>query len=927
MAVDPKNLDKYLENLKAAESYSKEVNASFKNWAAAAKNIKGISDEIKNKSKLIAELKERAAQASEEEQKILESQIGLEEEKLKQGQEQLKLLRQQVSIGKTLGNSAISFLSKQTSLVSKLFEGYSKMDGAARRTSVNLGVGVAQMENFRNASMGAAYDLEAMGISGEQAGEMMKNFADQTGRQTMLGKQALVSMGALAMRTGMGAAEMANFVGEMEAFGYNAISGTKALSEIADMSDKMGVNTAKVMKKVQANMKLLNKLNFKGGVKGMAKMAAMSEKYKISMESVAGFADKVFRPEGAIDAAANLQVLGGGLAKLGDPFKMMYEARNNPTEFAKSLIDATGAVAKWDSTSKTFEVGAMQLDRLKEAAEATGIPFDELVQTAKQQAKMGMFADSLKIKGDDAEFLQSIATMSSGGQAQVMVGVDPTTGKEQFKNLSDLSAKDQAALAQNLKKKKESDEAAAKRAQSTQELARNQSAALITKLYPVLKRLDDKLRPMLEKVFGYLANTVMPVLLKVLQYLGPGGIIAVALAFKAAQWIARGVMLGVGFNKTAGKGGLLKKLGGGIKSLFKGKTPSGGGPPVQGPKPPPGMGSAGKGATGTQAMGQSAGGQASNFLQGAVALLAISAALFIFAKALQEFEKLQNGWATLVLAGASLIVLGLSLKLMQPILNSFGTSAWPGIAAMVALSVAVMALGVATTFFAQGGVAGTALMVVALLALAFAVTLFGGLSLSGIGWAGVALILAMGAAMLMIGGAVLLAAMGISMIVDSFTNMFSIISMDNIGALLMLGPALIGVSIGVFALALSLVALGAAYLMGGFLGIFALGETADKIQTAFGDVDAGEVAAAITAINNVDMNKVAAIKDLANAMSMWSMFGSGIEINFGDLDVTGDIQLRGGEKVAQMVMEEPMLSTLKDLIWETMEKGKNGGKP
>ena len=925
MALDPKNLDKYVENLKAAEGYSKEVNASFKNWEAAAKNIKGISDEIKNKSKLIAELKERAAQASEEERKILESQIGLEEEKLKQGQEQLKLLRKQVSIGKTLGNSAISFLSKQTSLVSKLFEGYSKVDGAARRTTVNLGMGVNQMNQFRSASMAAAYDLELMGISGEVAGEMMKNFADQTGRQTMLGKQALVSMGALAMRTGMGAAEMASFVGEMERFGYNAISGTKALSEIADMSDKMGVNTSKVMKKVQSNMKLLNKLNFKGGVKGMAKMAMYSEKYNISMESVAGFADKVFRPEGAIDAAANLQVLGGGLAKLGDPFKMMYEARNNPTEFAKSLIDATDAVAIWDKTSGSFEVGAMQLDRLKEAAEATGIPFDELVATAKEQAKQGMFADALKIKGDDAEFLQSIATMSKGGQMQVTT-VDKD-GKENIKKLSDLSASEQTMLAQNLKKKKESDEAAAKRAQSTQELARNQMAALITKLYPVLKSIDDKLRPILEKVFGYIANTVMPVLISVLKYLGPKGILAGYLVYKAAQWIARGVMLGVGFNKTAGKGGLLKKLGGKIGGLFKGKTPGGGGPPVQGPKPPPGMGGAGRGAAGTQAMGQSAGGQAGNFLQGAVALLAISAALFVFAKALQEFEKLQNGWATLVLAGASLIVLGLSLKIIQPILNSFGTSAWPGIAAMAALSVAVMALGVATIFFAQGGVAGTALMVVALLALAFAVTMFGGLSLSGIGWAGVALILAMGAAMIMIGAAVLIASMGISMIVNSFTNMFSVISMDNIGALLMLGPALIGVSIGVFALAASLVALGIAYLAGGFLGIFALGETADKIQTAFGDVDAGEVASAITAINNVDMNKVAAIKDLANAMSMWSMFGSGININFGDLDVSGDIELKGGGKVAQMVMEEPYLSQLKDLIWETMEKGKNGGKP
>ena len=42
MALDPKNLDKYLENLKAAETYSKEVNASFSNWETAAKNIKNI---------------------------------------------------------------------------------------------------------------------------------------------------------------------------------------------------------------------------------------------------------------------------------------------------------------------------------------------------------------------------------------------------------------------------------------------------------------------------------------------------------------------------------------------------------------------------------------------------------------------------------------------------------------------------------------------------------------------------------------------------------------------------------------------------------------------------------------------------------------------------------------------------------------------
>jgi hypothetical protein len=87
-------------------------------------------------------------------------------------------------------------------------------------------------------------------------------------------------------------------------------------------------------------------------------------------------------------------------------------------------------------------------------------------------------------------------------------------------------------------------------------------------------------------------------------------------------------MLGVGFNMTAGKGGLFKKLGG----LFKGKqsaVTSAIGPlkkdgtPDMRFKDNKGLGGAGKGAAGTQAMGQSAGGQSANFLKGAVGLLAI----------------------------------------------------------------------------------------------------------------------------------------------------------------------------------------------------------------------------------------------------------------------------------------------------------------
>lgn len=908
-----KDAESYYETQQKIAEVIKDQTDTWNSYTNAQKQGVKNAKEMRQIQKEIAKL----ANATTDEEIAKKAELEKQLEYLKEYNNQLISIKTGIkAAGKSLASWGMQSLIGQAT---KLLSIYDNIDASARKAAITQGMSVTRMETMRNIAHDTEKSMASLGFEAGFAGEMMSSFADETGRQVMMSQQSLETLTKISKRTGISHQEMAGLAGQMEAFGMGAEGSANMIESIEDMSNKMGVNTQKVIKKVQQNLKLVNKLNFKGGVKGMARMAASAEKYKISMESVAGFADKVFRPEGAIEAAANLQVLGGGLAKLGDPFKLMSQARNDPEAFAESLIQSAGGIAQLNKETGEFVVNGMQLDRLKEVSSITGESLDELVGRSKQLAKVNMFEDALKFdpKSEDGQFLSSIMDMDAKGGFVI-------DAKGDKKYLKDLSASQQQSIAKELKDKKAADEERELAIQATQERIRNKLYEVLMQFEPIMKSLDDALRGPILKALEYFVEVVQkPWVQKLIAGLAIFSLAAKFLGpiLSPIGWYLRGRMMSIGFNKGLKEQKVVDTITGGKQGPL---TKSG--KPDMRYKANKGMGGAGKGAAGTKAMGQSAGGQASNFLQGAVALLAISAALFVFAKALQEFEKLQNGWGTLVLAGASLIVLGVSLKIIQPILNSFGSSAWPGIAAMVALSVAVMALGVATIFFAQGGVAGTALMVVALLALAFAVTMFGGLSLSGVGWAGVALILAMGVAMIMVGAAVLIASIGISMIVDSFTNMFSIINMENIGALLMLGPALIGVSIGVFALALSLVALGAAYLMGGFLGIFALGETADKIQTAFGDVDAGEVASAITAINNVDMNKVAAIKDLANAMSMWSMFGSGIEINFGDLDVSGDIELKGGGKSAEMVMEEPYLTQLKDLIWDTMEKGRGGGK-
>ena len=936
MALDPKNLDEYLKNLKAAETYSKEVNASFSSWEDSAKNIKNISNEIKNKQKLIAELTERQVGASAEEKKILQDQVKFEGEKLIKAQEQLKLLRKQVSVTKTLYNEAIKGAKGLMGKLTGVVEEFSKADGSARRISVEMGLGTARMGQFERVAANSAEQLALMGMEAGTASEMMGSFAGETGRQVMLGKQAVLDMGALSQRTGMAHGEMAGLVGQMESFGLGATDSIELISGIADEADKMGVNTSNVMKKVSKNIKLVNKLSFKGGVNGMMKMAAYSEKYKISMEEVAGFAEKVFRPEGAIDAAANLQVLGGGLAKLGDPFQLMYKARNAPEELAESITKAAVASAVFNEKTKEFDVSAYELDRLREASEATGLSMDMLVATAKQTAKMNMFEDALKVGGDEKEFLSGIAEMKNG-KAQIAIGVD-SEGKKQYKELAKMSLSEQAKHAHRLKKEKESNEEAAMRAQGTLELLKNMMNSLLAKLYPLLLGMDEVLRPILKETFNFMKNSVMPLVMKALNFLGPKGIIATIFLFKAAQWILRGRMLGVGFNMTAGKGGLFKRLLSRISGATSGSTvgkqgklykggqfmPGGGRAPkggAMGPASSIGK-SAGKGAAGTSAMGQSAGANAKSFMKGAVGLLAISAALFIFAKALQEFEKLQDGWNTLFLAAGALGVLSLALYASGQALKQFGSNSWTGIAAMIALSAAVLGLGFATTLFAQGGFAGTMLMIVALAALTIAIAVLGALGMSGIGFIGVALILALSVAMIALGYSVKLIAEGIAIVVDAFTNMFSQLSMSNIGPMLLLGPAFIGIAAGLAILTISLLGFGLAWLVGGW----AFEDMAESIA-AMGNTDLSGLGNAVQSINNVDMNKLEAIRDLANSLSMVSMFSGGVlKVDVGDLDVKGSIKLegKGGAANTDWINQPSFVEELKNLIWKAMEDGRNG---
>ena len=222
-------------------------------------------------------------------------------------------------------------------------------------------------------------------------------------------------------------------------------------------------------------------------------------------------------------------------------------------------------------------------------------------------------------------------------------------------------------------------------------------------------------------------------------------------------------------------------------------------------------------------------------------------------------------------AGAGLVALAKGMK------KAGGAKVLIATVVVGAIALSMIALGGAAILFAQGGAAGTVLMVASLYALVGALALLGGLGLSGVGFVGVALVLATGVALLAMGYAVKLAAEGMSVLVDSFTGLFSAITLDNLIPIFMLGPALTLAGLGMIAFAASLAVMAIAAIFGApalfavGLGMMVLGT---GVQLAAGGL--GLIAAILPTIDQAFVGVAASITSIVTLLPAMLMMGTAL---------------------------------------------------
>lgn len=330
----------------------------------------------------------------------------------------------------------------------------------------DLGMGLNQANAYTKVLAERTMDLASKyGVAKEAIIAVQRNLSETTGKQLMLNDAQAESFVQANKLIGEGTTN--EFIDNiMNGMGGQVSAVEKAISKAYATASKQGLNAKKFSKTVADNLSMANRLNFRNGVDGIAKMAAMSEKLGLNLKDVETAANKFMDLDSAIESSAHLQMLGGSIgASFGNPLTNAYESMYDPEAFAERMENAIKGMASFDESKGYATVSPINQEILANYANEMGLSKEDVIKNAKKQAeanykeqRFGGKLNSLGLSEEQKNFLinngqikngELYYTDAHGGEHNVSrndVNGDLINEMMQFSNMSDSDLmKSQAA--------------------------------------------------------------------------------------------------------------------------------------------------------------------------------------------------------------------------------------------------------------------------------------------------------------------------------------------------------------------------------------------------------------------------------------------------------------------------------------------------
>lgn len=333
-----------------------------------------------------------------------------------------KIVGKILSTGYDLAKKLVApFINLSKRVLGTVLNKFFELEKATGDLSSDMSLTTQQMEQMRRAVSVAAADAVILGASIEDVANAQKTFANETGRNVLLTREQLEAVIKIGKGTALGVENASQLVSVMELFGIETENAMNYIEKTQMKLQVVGLNSQKVLStfKGLVDTSALFTGSLQQGTKDLMDISKLSARYRADLSGIVKLSDQLFNPEGAIELAAQLKILGGNFASMADPFKLMYQAQNDIAGLTQTFVDATAASAKFNSVTGEFEIPPKQRGILNAVAQATGQSADDLAKMAIQSAKFAKASAAMEHSGfaftnQLKEYVENIATFKDG---------------------------------------------------------------------------------------------------------------------------------------------------------------------------------------------------------------------------------------------------------------------------------------------------------------------------------------------------------------------------------------------------------------------------------------------------------------------------------------------------------------------------------
>ena len=324
----------------------------------------------------------------------------------------------------------------------KLVESLTSADSQAMKLQRSIGGVTIGANAFREKIIGSYKETMKLGASFKDSLDAVQGLAVGMGKMVNPSQETIENIVGLSKGIGETSEKIGEMVSNMTRFGGTQEEVIKKMDDMAQQARKAGLDAKAFLAEINTNLKKVSGFGFKDGVKGLTAMVKQAKLLRTDMSAIGAMSlqGSVLDPEGAIEAAANFQMLGGAVGKLADPFQLMYMAQTDLQGLQDELVKSTKASYTFNKETGNFDIATQDLYRLREQAKITGANFDDLVNAGKEAAKLDYLTEKFSLGDldkDTQSMVAGLAQIGEGGKVEVDI---PGYGKISADSAEQLKA-------------------------------------------------------------------------------------------------------------------------------------------------------------------------------------------------------------------------------------------------------------------------------------------------------------------------------------------------------------------------------------------------------------------------------------------------------------------------------------------------------